>query len=110
MIFISPSDVSDEEKLMLLRQLDQFRDWHSLDDKRYCLVCSKIISGHEIQVVGGTRGDGPLRVVCPTETCQSVPMEWVLPTGVLADIAMQKASAHESANEIETHAPVRTSI
>jgi hypothetical protein len=102
MTFISPADVSDEAKLKLLRRVDQFRDWHSLDDKRYCLACSKIITGHEIQLVGGTRGNGPLRLVCPTESCHSIPMDWVLPTGVLADIAMQKASGTESGKEIET--------
>jgi hypothetical protein len=103
MTFISPAHVSNEEKLMLLRKLDQFRDWHSLDDKRYCLVCGKIITGHEVQLVGGTRENGPLSLVCPTESCLSIPMEWVLPTGVLADIAMQKASADESGGVMGTH-------
>ena len=102
MTFILPAHVSDEEKLKSLRGLDQFRDWHSLDDKRYCLVCGKIISGHQIQLADGTRGNGPLRLVCPTESCQSIPMDWVLPTGVLAGIAMQKASADRSGNVIET--------
>ena len=103
MTFISPAQICDEEKLKLLRRLDQFRDWHSLDDERYCLTCSKIINGHEIQLVDGTRGNGPLRPACPTELCDSIPMNWVLPTGVLADIAMQKASANESDYENQTH-------
>lgn len=103
MTFISPAHVSDEEKLKLLRRLDQFRDWHSLDDERYCLVCSKIINGHGLQLVDGARGNGPLRLVCPTESCDSIPMDWVLPTGVLADIAMQKASADESGDVMGTH-------
>jgi len=37
----------DAEKLNVLRQLDQFRQWHSLDDKRYCLICGKIITGQQ---------------------------------------------------------------
>ena len=45
--------LSDEEQLELLRQLDHFRQWHSLEDRRYCLVCGTIISGREIQVDGG---------------------------------------------------------
>jgi hypothetical protein len=93
MELISPAYVSDEEKLKTLRRLDQFRHWHSLDDKRYCLVCGKIITGHQIRLLGGTRGNGPLRVVCPTERCHSIPMDWVLPTAeVLAGITVQKAT------------------
>ena len=72
--------LSDEEKLEALRRLDQFRQWHSLEEKRYCLVCGKLISGRQIQVAGGTRGNEPLRLSCPTEGCNSIPMDWVLPT------------------------------
>ena len=76
----SPSPLSDAQKLAALRALDQFREWHSLDEKRYCLVCGKIITGRQIQVAGDTRGDGPLRINCPTERCNSIPMDWALPT------------------------------
>ncbi len=79
--------LSDQEKLEALRRLDQFRQWHSLDEKRYCLVCGKLITGRQIQVAGGTRGNGPLRLSCPTELCKSIPMDWVLPTDeVLAKV------------------------
>jgi hypothetical protein len=77
---IVATKLSDEEKLEVLRRLDQFRQWHSLDEKRYCLVCGNLISGRQIQVAGGTRGNGPLRLSCPTERCNSIPMDWVLPT------------------------------
>jgi len=73
--------LSGDEKLEALRRLDQFRQWPSLEEKRYCLVCGKLITGQEIEVVvGGTRGNGPLRLNCPTEGCNSIPMDWVLPT------------------------------
>ena len=72
--------VSDDEKLEVLRRLDQFRQWHSLDEKRYCLVCGKLITGRQIQVAGGTRGNGPVRLNCPTQSCNSITMDWVLPT------------------------------
>jgi hypothetical protein len=71
---------SDNEQLEALRQLDQFRQWHSLDEKRYCLVCGELVTGRQIQVTGGTHGDGPLRLHCPTAGCNSIPMDWVLPT------------------------------
>ena len=76
----SPSPLSDAQKLAALRTLDQFREWHSLDEKRYCLVCGKIITGQQIQVTGHTPGDGPQRLNCPTERCSSIPMDWALPT------------------------------
>jgi hypothetical protein len=86
--------LSDEEKLEVLRRLDQFRQWRSLDDKRYCLVCGTLISGRQIQVGGGTRGNGPLRLSCPTERCNSIPMDWVLPTDeILAKV--EKIAAEE---------------
>ena len=71
---------SDNEQLEALRQLDQFRQWHSLDEKRYCLVCGELITGRQIQLGGGSRGDGSLRLNCPTAGCNSIPLDWVLPT------------------------------
>jgi len=42
-----------------------------------------------VLVVGGTRGTGPLRLVCPTRGCHSIPMDWVIPTDeVLARMSM----------------------
>ena len=91
--------LSDEEKLGVLRRLDQFRKWYSIEEKRYCLVCGKLISGRQIQVTGGTRGNGPLRLSCPTEQCNSIPMDWVLPTDeILAKVenmAAQECKAAE---------------
>jgi hypothetical protein len=92
MALVSPIKLSDEEKLEILQRLDQFRLWHSLDEKRYCLVCGEIITGREIQVIWGKRGNGPLRIICPTEHCKAIPMDWVRPTDeVLIKIAMVEA-------------------
>jgi hypothetical protein len=86
--------LSDEENLEALRRLDRFRLWHSLEEKRYCLVCGNLISGRQIEVAGGTRGSGPLRLSCPTEGCNSIPMDWVLLTDeILAKV--QKMAAEE---------------
>jgi hypothetical protein len=91
MALSSPVNLSDGDKLEALRRLDQFRPWQSLDEKRYCLVCGKIITGKQIQVRGGTRGNGPFRLNCPTERCHSIPMDWVLPTDeVLANVALRE--------------------
>lgn len=82
-----PVSISDADKLEALRGLDQFREWRSLDDRRFCLVCGKIITGRQIQVAGGTRGNGPRRLSCPTERCNSIPMDWVLPTDEILAVA-----------------------
>ena len=98
MTLISPIDLSDEDKLEALRKLDQFRQWCSLDDTRYCLVCGEIITGRQIIAIGGTRGNGPLRIKCPTERCNSIPMDWVLPANeMLANVAMRQAIRRDGA-------------
>lgn len=90
--------LTDADKLEVLRRLDQFRQWRSLDEKRYCLVCSKIITGRQIQVAGGTRGNGSLRLSCPTERCNSIPMDWVLPTDeIIAKVEMLAAEERKAA-------------
>jgi len=80
MPLLTPIELSSIEKLEILQRLDRYRKWQSLEDKRYCLTCGQIIDGREVLVVGGTRGTGPLRLVCPTRGCHSIPMDWVIPT------------------------------
>ena len=79
----------------MLRRLDQFREWRSLDDKRYCLVCGKIITGRQIQMAGDTRGDGLQRLNCPTERCNSIPMDWALPTDEILAAAETTVTPNE---------------
>lgn len=74
-----PLRLTPEDKLDALRHLDTGSTWRSLDDQRYCLRCSHVIDGRQIEVVGGTRPLGPLRLACPTEGCAATPNEWVLP-------------------------------
>jgi hypothetical protein len=87
-----PASLSDADKLDALRRLDQFREWRSLDDKRFCLVCGKIITGRQIHVAGGTRGNGQLRLSCPTERCNSIPMDWALATDEILALANETSS------------------
>jgi hypothetical protein len=89
MALVSWIKLSDQEKLAILQRLDQFRHWHSLDEKRYCLVCGEIITGRQIQMIMGIRGNRLLRVICPTKHCDAMPIEWVWPTDdLLIKIAM----------------------
>jgi hypothetical protein len=92
MPLLAPIELSGADKLEILRRLDRYRKWQSLEEKRYCLACGQIIEGRDILVVGGTRGTGPLRSICPTPNCHAIPMDWVIPTDeVLARISMLRA-------------------
>jgi len=91
-----PTPLPDAARLDELRRLDQFREWRSLDDKRYCLICGKIITGRQIQVAGGTRVNGQSRLSCPTERCNSIPMDWVLVTDEILALAEMAASEERS--------------
>lgn len=91
---LSPIELSDTEKLEILQRLDRYRKWQSLNEKRYCLACGHIIDGHGVSVVGGTRGTGPLRLICPTERCHAIPMDWVIPN----EQVLAKMSSSENEN------------
>ena len=93
--------LSDQEKLEALRRLDQFRQWHSLDQKRYCLVCGKLISGRQIQIDVGARGNGAMGLRCPTERCNSIPMDWVLPTDEILARVEKMAAEERQASAIK---------
>ena len=80
MPLLAPIELSGADKLEILQRLDRYRKWQSLEEKRYCLACGQIIEGRDIMVVGGTRGTGPLRLICPTRNCHSIPMDWVIPS------------------------------
>ena len=90
-----PTPLRDAVRLDALQRLDQFRAWRSLDDKRYCLVCGKIITGRQIQVAD-TRGNGQSQLSCPTERCSSIPMDWVLLTDEILAVAEMAASQERS--------------
>jgi hypothetical protein len=104
MALLDPIQFSGREKLEVLQRLDRYREWRSLEEKRYCLVCGKIIAGHDIQVIGGTRGAGPQRLICSTRGCYSIPMDWVLPT----DEVLAKMSMSENKSGIERPRPQDT--
>jgi hypothetical protein len=77
--------VTPDDKLHVLRQFDQRRKWKSLDDRRFRLSCKTVFNGREVEIAGGTRPLGPLRLICPTENCPSVPADWIYPDESLKD-------------------------
>jgi hypothetical protein len=86
-----------EDKLAALRRLDKSRAWNSLDDQLYCTICKNVISGHQIEVVGGTNGLRALRIKCSTPGCFSTPADWILPikSDTIREIRLIKPPASE---------------
>ena len=66
-----------EERLSILRSEDQFRQWHSLDDKRFCILCERTFDGRQVDIRRSS--GGRFRLHCPTEDCSSTPQHWVRP-------------------------------
>ena len=62
---LPPIDFDDQEQLRVLRRLNPVHPWRSLAEKRTCPSCRSAISAEELELVGGTRGWGPLRLQCP---------------------------------------------
>lgn len=88
-------DLAPSEKLTLLRRLDRYRQWASLDDRRLCLECGRVITGRQIVVSGGANPFDVLKVNCPTEGCPSVPMDWSQPENLAEE---REGEAEEAAD------------
>src|SRR4029077_3465450 len=59
---------------------------------------ARLLVAGKSQLAGGTRGNGSLRISCPTERCNSIPMDWVLPTDeILARVEMMAAEECKTA-------------
>src|SRR6266571_1756445 len=73
-----PIRLAVEDKLVALRRIDKGRPWSSLDDQLYCTICKSVISGRQIEVVGGTNGLRALHLKCSTPGYPSTPADWIL--------------------------------
>jgi hypothetical protein len=62
------------EKLDILREADSLRKWGSLDDRRVCVLCGKVITGRMIDVWQDSRGGYNLS--CPTPGCEATARDW----------------------------------
>ena len=74
-----PIRLAAEDKLAALRRIDKGRPWNSLDDRVYCTICKREISGRQLEVVGGTNGLRALHLRCSTPGCLSTPADWLFP-------------------------------
>jgi hypothetical protein len=72
-----PLNLSAEERLQVLRRLDIFHPWESVDEKRLCRRCREIITGRQIRIWTDRSGE-PAHLECPSEGCLGVPLEWIM--------------------------------
>lgn len=78
----SPVRLDLADRLIVLRRLDRFRKWRSLDDQRFCRCCHKFISGRQIEVIEGSK-DEDFHLACPTTDCSSSMEDWVYPDEIV---------------------------
>ena len=74
-----------DERLLILRETDQFRTWSSLDDQRVCILCDKKFSGRQVEITRSRSGRYQLH--CPTDGCIAGPSRWVYPGNPLVSEA-----------------------
>jgi hypothetical protein len=63
-----------DEKLAVLQASDGYRKWYSLDDRRVCILCEKLINGRMIDI--WQDHDGTYMLHCPTTGCSGTPRDW----------------------------------
>lgn len=74
-----------DDRLMILRATDRFRNWNSLDDQRVCILCDKEFTGRQVVITGVRSRQYRLR--CPTNGCNGRPHHWVYPGNPLTSEA-----------------------
>jgi hypothetical protein len=67
-------DLTAEERIKILRAGDKLRTWASLDDERLCVLCERILSGWQIEILRDNCGRYLLK--CPTSGCGSFAAHW----------------------------------
>jgi hypothetical protein len=63
-----------EDRLAVLQEADGHRKWYSLDDRRVCVLCDRVISGRMIDIWQDSHGSYHLH--CPTPGCPATPRDW----------------------------------
>ena len=66
------------ERLAVLQRGDIYRDWRSLDDERFCILCERKFTGHQVLIKRDEQGMMD-HLHCPTRGCRGTPREWVYP-------------------------------
>jgi hypothetical protein len=88
LVLAYPMKPAYKDRLGCLQSGDSFREWHSLDDQRVCILCDEIITGRLIKITETADRSHELR--CPTRGCRGTPRDWVHPGNpLISEIAYQ---------------------
>lgn len=82
------------QKLVVLQEVDTWRKWYSLDDRRVCVGCDRMITGRQIDIWEDKAGTFHLH--CPTPGCTATPHEWFY-HGLTRPPAAEASARRESA-------------
>ncbi|MBA2436255.1 MAG: hypothetical protein M3480_09435 [Verrucomicrobiota bacterium] len=104
-----PVTLQPEDKLEIVRRVDCFHPWKSLDEKRQCRRCGAIFTGAQIEICRGPGAGARARLQCPTEGCCSVPIEWMMLSGDPPDPGLAaNAASRESESRTAAAAVAHT--
>ena len=101
--------VSGRDHLDLIRRLDRKHSWATLSDQRYCTDCHEVFSARDLEITGGTRALGRLRLQCATPGCTSSPDAW-LPVGDRRTVRRVVSATRHIAHARERARQLRRSI
>ena len=104
----TPSRLAPADKLDVLRYLDEFHYWHSLEDERICKRCGRTITGCHILVVEPQGTRGKLRLKCPTAGCVATPGDWAYANPVQAARLRTESAASAGKTDAATVTNQRT--
>jgi hypothetical protein len=66
-----------DDRLVVLRAEDRFRNWRSLDDERLCIICKRKFNGRQVEI--RRLRNRKYELYCPTDGCNSRPHLWIYP-------------------------------
>jgi hypothetical protein len=67
-----------DDRLSVLRAEDRFRNWTSLDDERFCIICKRKFNARQVEI--HRMGNRKYGLRCPTEGCNSRTHLWIYST------------------------------
>ncbi|MGI9086187.1 MAG: hypothetical protein ACR2HH_00355 [Chthoniobacterales bacterium] len=95
--------LAPEGKLLALRELDEFRFWHSLDDERFCGKCGQTITGRQIAVLEMRNKKSKRSLECPTKNCPAQPGDWAYADAIATAVHFRAHQALEASTDHESH-------
>jgi hypothetical protein len=92
-----------DDRLVVLRAEDRFRNWRSLDDERLCIICKRKFNGRQVEI--RRLGNRKHELHCPTDGCNSRPHLWIYPATPLVSHVIKSDWWRAASKTQERRAP-----